>query len=304
MRFPPLGALRAFEAAARLLSLSRAGDELNVTHAAISHQIHNLEDWFGAPLFRREGRGIRLTTPGQELFNRMSPLFQSMADACKTVKAMSGAEILTVGCVPSVASRWLAPNLAEFSAQHPLVDIRVVYAKPSEQLSSADLDVLITNGDNESKGVVTRRLFSRVNKPVCSPQFLRRNGSFHSPEEIIAMPLLHDENREGWHDWCQIAGLTNSKALSGPVYQDSNLLAAAVIAGHGVALCPINVFRAEINRGDLIIVSDLGAYEDEGYYIKFRENRTAIADKFVEWFFMVAGQSCAFEHHDVAVGAN
>nr|WP_314876367.1 LysR substrate-binding domain-containing protein [uncultured Pseudomonas sp.] len=292
MRLPPLGALRAFEVAARLLSLSRAGDELHVTHAAVSHQIRNLEDWFGFPLFRRDGRGICLTASGQALFDRVSPLFESMADACKIVEAMSGAGTLTVGCVPSIAARWLVPNLFEFIGRNPQIDIRVVYAKSNEQLNADNLDVLITTAEDESKYVVAERLFSRVNKPVCSPNFLAQYGPFDSPKKIIAAPLLHDETREGWHDWCEAAGIKDTKALPGPIYQDFNLLATAVLAGHGIALCPINVFRAEITRGDLIILSDLGINANRGYFIMTRDDRTIVADEFVKWFVAIAQEGC------------
>lgn len=288
MRLPSLSALRAFEAAARLLSLSRAGDELHVTHAAISHQIRNLEDWFGVPLFRREGRGIRLTPPGQALFSRISPLFESIADACQKVKELSGAGSLSVGCVASIAARWLVPNLAEFTARHPEADIRVVYAHADERLSAADLDILITYARDEGKGVVAERLFSRISRPVCSPHFLRQHGPFESPRQIISAPLLHDATREAWHDWCAAAGLQNVGVLSGPVYQDFNLLATAAIAGHGIALCPLNVFRAEIGSKDLVVVSDVAINEDRGYFLMSREDRSPLAEDFVQWFVAIA----------------
>jgi len=294
MKLPPLGALRAFEAAARHLSLSRAGDELYVTHAAISHQVRNLEDWFGAALFRREGRGIQLTSSGQALYARMSPLLESISDACQRVKALSGAGALTVGCIASIASRWLVPNLPTFSKQHPGADIRVVYAQANERLGSADLDILITYGEDNSKGVVSERLFSRINKPVCSQYFLRELGPFDNPAQIASAPLLHDETRDAWREWCVIAGQKEANVDAGPVYQDFNLLATAVIAGHGIALCPINVFRAEIFRGDLLVLSDIATNEDKGYYLMTRPDRSGIADAFVKWFVALAQEGVLF----------
>ncbi|RQR50932.1 LysR family transcriptional regulator [Burkholderia sp. Bp9126] len=294
MKLPPLGALRAFEAAARLLSLSRAGDELHVTHAAISHQVRNLEAWFGASLFRREGRGIQLTPAGQALFSCVSPLFEAMADACQRVKSMSGAGSLVVGCIPSIAARWLVPNLANFAARHADVDIRVMYAQANDRLSSADLDILITYGEDDTRGVVAERLFSRINMPVCSPHFLREHGPFESASRIASSPMLHDETRDGWSEWCEAAGLQDAGMLPGPVYQDFNLLATAAIAGHGIALCPVNVFRAEIMRGDLVVISDVATNEDRGYFVMTREDRTRIADEFVKWFLAIAQEGHLF----------
>jgi LysR family transcriptional regulator, glycine cleavage system transcriptional activator len=288
MKLPPLSALRAFEVAARHSSLSRAGDELHVTHAAVSHQVRNLEDWFGCGLFRREGRGIQLTPVGQALYGRVSPLFESMADACQRVKAMSGAGALTVGCIPSIASRWLVPNLPKFAKQHPGVDLRVVYAQANERLGPADLDILITYGEDHSRGVVCERLFSRINKPVCSSHFLREHGPLDDPRAISAAPLLHDESRSAWKEWCENAGMFDANVDSGPIYQDFNLLATAVIAGHGIALCPVNVFRTEILRGDLVVLSEVSTNADKAYNIMTRIDRASIAADFVEWFVQVA----------------
>ena len=290
MKLPPLSALRAFEVAARHSSLSRAGDELHVTHAAVSHQVRNLEGWFGSALFRREGRGIQLTPAGHALYARVSPLFESMADACQRVKALSGAGALTVGCIPSIASRWLVPNLPVFTQQHPGVDIRVVYAQAHDRLGPADLDILITYGDDNGRGVACERLFSRINKPVCSSHFLREHGPFDEPRQIVAAPLLHDEKRTAWKEWCVAAGLPDSNVEAGPIYQDFNLLATAVIAGHGIALCPINVFRTEILRGDLVVLSDIPTNADKAYNVMTRVDRSAIAGDFVEWFMAVAQQ--------------
>ena len=281
---PPLGALRAFEAAARHMSLSRAGDELHVTHAAISHQMRNLEDWFGAPLFQRHGRGVRLTTTGEQLFARIAPLLSGITDACSAVKKNYTGASLSVGCIPSIATRWLVPNLGKFSSEYPDVDIRVVYAHADEKLASSNLDVLITYGEDHSKDVLTEQLFSRINRPVCSPHFMAQHGPFNRPEQIIASDLLHDASREGWKEWSTAAGLKLTKALSGPIYQDFNLLATAVIAGHGIGLCPVNVFSAEIRRGDLVVASEIATNDDKGYVVMTRRGRPRIGDDFVHWF--------------------
>ncbi|MCX7278287.1 MAG: LysR substrate-binding domain-containing protein [Burkholderiales bacterium] len=279
-----LGAVRAFEAAARHQSMSRAGDELFVTHAAVSHQVRNLEEWIGVPLFRRQGRGVQLTTAGEQLFVRVSPLLSGIADACKTVKAASKGASLTVGCIPSVASRWLVPNLDRFSSEFPDVEIRVAYAHADEKLASSNLDVLITYGEDPSKEVITEPLFSRINKPVCSPHFMTKHGPFRSPEQLIASELLHDASRDGWREWAGAAGLTLNKELAGTTYQDFNLLATAIIAGHGIGLCPVNVFSEEIRRGDLIVASDIATNGDKGYVVMTRRNRPKTVTNFVHWF--------------------
>ena len=114
MKLPPLTALRAFEAAARLTSFSKAAEELNVTHAAISHQIKHLEEWFGRPLFRREGRGIKLTNAGHQLYSSTNDAFVSISEKALTLQKSSVGETIVVGCLASIVSRWLVPALPEF----------------------------------------------------------------------------------------------------------------------------------------------------------------------------------------------
>lgn len=286
MTLPSLSALRAFDAAARHLSLSRAGDELHVTYAAVSHQVRNLEDSFGAPLFHRNGRGIRLTPLGQTLFTQISPLFESMTDACRRVKAAVGGGSLTVGCVPSIA-RWFVPNLILFSKQHPEADIRVVYAQRDDRLALADLDILIScEGQGEGgRGVVREPLFSCLSRPVCSPAFLQEHGPFDEPRQIAAAALLHHQAPPGgWKAWCGAAGLGQARVDTGMTYEDFSLLTMAVMAGHGIALCPVNVFRSEIARGDLVVVSDIAIDAHRGYSVLTRQERPPIANALVQWF--------------------
>ena len=284
-RLPPLIALRTFITAANHLSLTRAGEELHVTHSAVRHQIRNLEEWFKVPLFRREGRGLRLTQPGQSLYDALSPLFMEMGNACQRIKAINNLNSLSIGCIPSIASRWLIPRLDRFSQRYPEVDIHLVYARTNERLGGSPLDILITFVEDESQHVIGHHLFSRTNKPVCSPAFLKKYGPFTHPEQIASAPLLHDEDREGWKKWCEIARVTPNSALSGPVYQDFNLLATAVLAGHGIGLCPVNVVQQEIRNGELIVLSNIATDSNKGYYLLIKDEHSQLVDHFVAWFF-------------------
>ncbi|MEZ9525569.1 LysR substrate-binding domain-containing protein [Enterovibrio norvegicus] len=284
MKLPPLSAIKAFEATARHLSFSRAAEELFVTHAAVSHQIKNLEEWVGTKLFIREGRGIRLSRSGELLYRKVSPALFDIADACRTVKTLVSKESLTVGCIPSIANRWLVPNLNTFTSSHPDLDVKIVYATVDDTLGDDELDVLITTGQEKGPLVVSKWLFSRANKPVCSNTFLQQHGPLNAPEQILTVPLIHDENRKGWQEWFEAASVPWTATDSWPLFQDFNLLATAVIAGHGVALCPVEVFRLEIERGDLIVLSDISTQNDTGYYASYRENTSDVAVQFVEWF--------------------
>lgn len=284
MDLPPLTALRAFEAAARWSSLSRAGDELHVTHAAISHQIKHLETWLGRRLMQRSGRGVALTPAGIEFYRVVTGALAAIASAAANMRRTQDARSITVGCIPSIAARWLVPALPAFMAHHPEINLRIVYARAEEQFDAEALDVLITLGEDRSPGIESRLLFSRVNKPVASPFYLEKHPDLRKSGDIAKADLLHDEKVDYWLDWFRKAQIAPPRRPRGPIFQDFNMLATAVIAGHGVALCPIEVFRHEIQRGDLEVISDISTLDDQGYFIISRAGQSRAVADFINWF--------------------
>ena len=292
MTLPPLNALRAFEAAARLASLSRAGDELHVTHAAVSHQIRHLETWLGRRLFERAGRGIALTPAGEAYFQAIAPAFAALSAASLAQRRTNEARSLTVGCIPSIAARWLVPALPDFSARHPGIDLRIVYARAQDRFDEEACDVLITLGADARGGLASTRLFSRANRPVASPHYRAAHPRLTSAAGIAGADLLHDETLEAWAAWFAAAGVPAPKPC-GPVFQDFNLLATAVIAGHGVALCPVEVFRREIERGDLVVLSPIATLAQEGYFMISRAPPAKAVRGFVDWFAGICAPALA-----------
>ena len=279
---PPLGALRVFEAAARHASFSRAADELHVTHAAVSHQMRQLEEWFGRPLFLREKRGVRLVPEAERLAEALTLGFERIAAEAESLKLRTKSEI-TVACIPSIATRWLIPALGDFLAAHADITVKVVYAMAEQRLRETGCDVLVTLGADASDGVISERLFSRVNHPVASPRYLERKGRLDDAERIAGADLLHDETTAHWQSWFAKAGLRMA-APRGSVFQDFNLLATAAIAGHGVALCPVEVCRREIANGDLVVLSEIAVLEEEGYFLISRASRQKAVSAFCAWF--------------------
>lgn len=281
MRLPPLNALRAFEATARFSSLSRAADELCVTHAAISHQIKQLEEWFNRPLFTRNGRGVQLNAHGERLYAVVGESLSRIAvESARLLQ--SDQPSLSVACIPSIATYWLVPALHEFQEMFPEISVQVRYAHASDLLDDDD-DVLITLGEDPSPNRHNTPIFSRINKPVTSPHYLRLHPDFN----IATAELLHDEHRSLWQDWFSRAGMGNVDVSKGVVFQDFNMLSTAVLAGHGVALCPINLFRRQISEGYLVVLSDVGICEDNHYYLTTTSNRSEAVSAFVDWFMGV-----------------
>jgi LysR family transcriptional regulator, glycine cleavage system transcriptional activator len=286
---PSLSALRVFEAAARLNSFSRAADELHVTHAAISHQIRLLEDWFGRPLFLREKRTVRLVPDAAALAQTLSVSLVRIETEARAFRMKATGE-LTVACIASIATRWLIPALPDFLKPNPDINVRVVYAMGEQHFREGDCDVLITLREDRSETRECTRLFSRANRPVASPSYLARRGKPETAQAIAGADLLHDETPDRWLNWCRKAGLQPDGPLRGPVFQDFNLLATAVIAGHGIALCPTEVFRRELDNGDLVVLSDIETLTNESYFLVTARPASSAVIKFRDWFCSLVGR--------------
>jgi LysR family transcriptional regulator, glycine cleavage system transcriptional activator len=284
MELPPANALRAFEATARLLSVSKAGDELHVTHAAVSHHIRHLEEWLGQPLFRKSGRNIALTDAGRALGAVATDCFRQIEAQCRSLRRAGTARSVTIACIPSIASRWLIPGLGDFQVRNPAIELRVIYAKASDRLGNLDADVLITLTAGNERATKSQRLFSRANRPVASPHYLARKGPLDNAAAIAGADLLHDESPVNWNIWFRAAGVSPSPPARGPIFQDFNLMATAVIAGHGVALCPVEVFSREIAAGDIVVLSDIATLEDESYFMVTPDKASADIRAFTRWF--------------------
>ncbi|WP_294904759.1 LysR substrate-binding domain-containing protein [Tatumella sp. UBA2305] len=287
MILPPLNAVRAFEATARLLSISKAGEELCVTHAAVSGQIKKLESWIGRKLFERSGRGVALTPAGQQYYQSMQQALGIISAASQSLRVRKESNTISVACIPSIATRWLIPALSEFTSQFPHITIEVAYSQAHDSFDSEKHDVLITHQNVNAGDVTSTLLFSRINKPVASPRYLERSAC---DTRLNNAMLLHDEVISAWEEWFTKAGYRPANLSHGPVYQDFNLLATAVIAGHGVALCPIEVFHRELASGDLVVLSDISTLDDEGYYLLSEKECNRSTQAFCQWFSNVCRQ--------------
>ncbi|AMO76588.1 MULTISPECIES: LysR substrate-binding domain-containing protein [Pseudomonas] len=281
---PPLASLRAFEAAARLRSVTKAAAELNVTHPAISHQIKQLEDHFGVQMVQRVGRGIVPTPIGEQLSNLLTDSFQQIENFCDEIIRSKKGKTLSVASVASFASRWLIPRLPKFMAAHPDIDIRVIYAPHEIFEMRSDCDVVIRyQAHPVAANEVGVELFSGESRPLCSPAFVARYGDLSTPEKIARVPLLHDNDREVWASWFKSAGVELNAPLAGIVYEDFNLMSTAAIAGHGVALCPVELVREDIAQNNLVVLSDIGVKCDGNYLLLHRKVPSNTVLTFRDW---------------------
>ena len=242
-----LNALKAFEASARHLSFKRAGLELRVTQAAVSHQVKALEEALGASLFRRLPRGLALTDEGLALFPALADAFDRIGDAVERFGRAKVQEVLTLGCVGTFATGWLLRNLDDFHRRHPLIELRVLTNNNRVDLAGDGLDLAIRFGDGSWHGTEAVHLLTAPLSPVCLDTIAARLGS---PSDLSREILLRSYRPEEWALWFAMTGVP-CPTLHGPMFDSSVIMVDAAMQGMGVALVPIRMFEHEILAGRL-----------------------------------------------------
>src|SRR5215218_8803024 len=207
---PPLNALRAFEAAARHLSLTKAAAELNVTAGALSHQIRGLEELLGVKLFERGVRAISLTEAGRQLYPGLQTGFVHLRDAVANLAASDAGRVLTISTPPGLTSKWLAPRLYRFAAAQPETDTRVTSAMTSANFMTDGVDVAVRNlamDAPQDAALEVEELLELCLVPVCSPKLVKLHGPFRTADALRSVPLIHDDTLASrvtvptWADW-------------------------------------------------------------------------------------------------------
>ncbi len=248
---PPLNALKAFEAAARHLSFTKAAEELNVTPAAVSHQVKALEELYGVSLFQRLTRALRLTEAGQQALPLIGQGLDKLAQGADRLRAHAGRQVLTISVSPSFGALWLVPRLEGFRKRHPDIEIRLDGTDRLATIGTDGVDVAVRYGPGGYKNVRADFLFTQMNMPVCSPALLEGPHPLRSPEDLTHHTLLHIDWKEAeasWRMWLLAAGLQHIDPTRGPHYTMESMAVQAALEGQGVALV-----------GDVLVADELAA---------------------------------------------
>ena len=284
-RLPPMQALRAFEAAARMRSLTRAAESLHLTHGAISHQIKSLEADFGVRLVERAGRGIRLTDEGERFATRVRAVLADLGDAVREVTERANPRQLRVSVIPSFAARWLLPRIGRFFAAHPDIDLDVSATNALADFKRDDVDVAIRHGLGDWPGVVSEHVLDDTSFPVCSPRLA--NGVLPArPADLSRYTLLRSEG-ESWKSWFEAAGLDWPEPTRGPMFSDSSHTMQAAIDGQGIALARSSLLGNDVHNGVLVRLFDIVVSLPRKYFLVYPP-RLVDSPKlapFREWLF-------------------
>jgi DNA-binding transcriptional LysR family regulator len=268
---PPLNGLRAFEAAARHLSFTRAAEELNVTQAAISHEIKALEERLGIRLFRRLNRALMLTDEGQRLLPATRDAFDRLAEAVAGLKARDTAGPLTVSVLPSLAAKWLVPRLSRFQERYPDIDLRITALERLVDLVRDGVDIAIRFGSGKWPGVCADLVLEDQLTPVCSPSLLHKLAE---PADLAHVTLLHESmepmaNFPDWATWLRAAGVSGVDVSRGLRFSHTHILLQAAIDGRGVALGQIALAADDLAAGRLVAPFGLRLPVGYAYYLVY-----------------------------------
>src|ERR1700760_1347720 len=258
----PLNALKAFEASARHLSFTRAADELCVTQAAISHLVKGLEERLGVALFRRSNRGLKLTDEGVALAPTLFESFGAIDRLLERFEAGGLREVLTVSAVGTFVVGALLERLAAFRAAYPLIDLRILTNNNKVDVVAEGLDYAIRFGDGAWHGCEAEMICEPPLSPLCPPQLAEQ---LRDPADLLRLPLLRSYRPQDWLAWFAAAGLEPVN-LRGPLFDSSLIMVQAALRGEGVALAPYELFRRELESGQLVKPFTFDA-EFDGYWL-------------------------------------
>jgi LysR family transcriptional regulator, glycine cleavage system transcriptional activator len=282
---PPLNALRAFEAAARLGSLKAAAVEASVTHGAISRHIRLLEDWLGASLFLRHNRRVVLTELGQVYLAEIAPAFQRIARATDDARNRRRRKLLRVNALSTFTVRWLLPRLADFRERHPEIDVDVTTSNDAVDRAGEAADIIIRGGPDTIHGYATRVFLAETRQPVCNPALLGKLP-LGTPDDLRAHTLLHSSNMSRlWEEWLTAAGVPGLDAAGNLVLDHFYLAVEAAAGGLGVAMGPSALIGADLAAGRLVAPFPHIALPARSYcaYVAARARGDARIIAFCDW---------------------
>ena len=283
---PPLNSIRAFEAAARHLSFSRAAEELSVTQGAISKQVLLLEDYIGMRLFERQPGGLQLTDRGLGLREAVSPAFAMLGDAFdRFSRRVPRSNICRLSTLTSFAAQFLVPRLAEFERCFPDVELEILTSNRLIDLSNEEVDLSVRFGGGDWDGVVSHELCSGRMVPVCTPEYYKRWMKTNLQAFVDNARRAQVFSNNEWVKWFKETGLTACPKSKIFVMEDFLVAMQAVLECQVIALLPELVVRKFLDNGRMIRFADTDIIVPRTYHIAYRPNaeRNPVVRDVIAW---------------------
>ncbi len=252
-RLPPLNALKAFEAAARHESFTRAAEELSVTQGAVSHQVKALETQLGLKLFTRERQRLVITEAGRDYLVVVRDAFDRIAMGTERLLQRQTAGTLTVTTSPDFAAKWLVHRLGLFAEAHPDIDLRVSATMHHVDFANEDVDIAVRHGDGNWPSLDVMRLCPEVLFPAISPRLLKGTKRIKSARDILKFPLIHIGDRRDWANWLEAVGVEGVAISQGPVLNRDSMAIDAAVDGQGIVLARATLASWDLLAGRLVV---------------------------------------------------
>jgi LysR family glycine cleavage system transcriptional activator len=289
-RLPPLNAVKAFEAAARNESFTRAAEELCVTQGAVSHQVKALEETLGIKLFNRERQRLAITDAGREYLTVIRDALDRIAVGTERIVQRQNSGVLTVSTSPDFAAKWLVHRLGRFAEARPKIDLRVSATLHHVDFAREEVDVAVRHGDGNWAGLDVVRMCSEQLFPVCSPKLTGGRKRILKPADLLKFTLLHLDDRKTWSKWFDAAGVAGVEISHGPVMNRASILIDAAVDGQGIALARTTLAAWDIINGRLVKAFDISLKLSKTYWIVCPKATSALPKivMFREWLLAEA----------------
>jgi LysR family glycine cleavage system transcriptional activator len=286
-KLPPLTTLPAFDAAARHLSFTKAAEELNLTHGAISRAIGNIEDKLGIKLFERGTRSVSLTPAGAAYAAEIGAALDQISGATIVATAHRSARVLTVSTSDGFAGRWLVPRLHRFHRANRDIDVRLSTSGRLADFVRDGIDIAIRYGTGDYDGVVSEFLADEEVSPVCSPELLEGEHPLRFPADLKYHTLIHDNFRIDWATWLQSAGVDDVNPDGGVRFDSATYAVEAAVHGEGVLLGRSALVSADLANGRLVRPFDMALKSRSKYYVVYLASalRQKKVKAFRDWLF-------------------
>jgi len=280
---PPLNALRAFEAAARHLSFARAADELNVTAAALSHQIKTLETFLDTKLFERRTRSVALTEAGAALYPGLHGAFAQIRQALAALEAVNADNVLVISSPPGFTAKWLAPRIYRFLAANPDIDARISSAQARANFTTDGVDCAIRNSLGAPSGLYHEKIADVRIVVVASDRYIAEHGPFETPADLARATLIHDNSLGGiegmpsWADFFEEVGVDHANANRGVRFSSADHSIDAAVEGSGILLATELIVCDDIRNGRLKKLFDVTVTTRRALYFVCPDGREDVA---------------------------
>ncbi len=266
-RLPPLQSLLAFEATARLGVLSRAADELALTQSAISHQIQNLEDWVGQPLFRRIGRGVQLTAAGELFSKTVDSTLKVLWDGRERIEPYRNMDSVLLVCPPDFAAGWILPRLPMLKQMYPKLELWLITQDDLKDIDGIDVDLIITNASLESAKMAATKLMEDKAIAVCGVKIANKLVNDPFPQVLTAAPLIMDEHRLEWAPWLAEYPSLNGAIKRAITIDDTRLQLTAAAQELGIAMVSQLAAQAALNQASIVHLKQVPSFDLPSWWL-------------------------------------